>query len=44
MVRGKFPERIVMSLTNSGTEVISKSSIAELSFADLVGLFRRKVI
>ena len=44
MVRGKFPEIIVMSLINSGTEVINKSSIAELSFADLVGLFRRKVI
>ena len=38
------PERIVMCLTNSGTEVISKSSIVELSFADLVGLSRRKVI
>ena len=38
------PERIVMFLTNSGTEVISKSSIVELSFADLVGLSRRKVI
>ena len=30
-------ERIVMCLTNSGTEVISKSSIVELSFTDLVG-------
>ena len=30
-------ERIVMCLTNSGTEVMSKSSIVELSFTDLVG-------
>ena len=38
------PERIIMCLTNSGTEVISKSSIVELSFADLVRLSQRKVI
>ena len=31
------PERIVMCLTNSGTEVIIQSSIVELSLTDLVG-------
>ena len=31
------PERTLICLTNSGTEVISKSSIVELLFAVIVG-------